>query len=215
MRFYYNPKCFNGQVEMQWSLFAVFKNMARRVVLKPSALPFLIVYIFRREAAWQMCEAPQTGSNAKPDDTFTQVVNRIDDLEEPFRQRKRTLQEVENTLSEEYNKPNLDCRRLKAYLECKVIEYDTDMKKWMANFLASVTKIILSVLVGTAALKSFKLDTENLLSGNNLWVIIVLIISAGVCIVIGMVIEKPMKKQHNQKHFYEICFKDIRAISTN
>ena len=69
---------------MQWSLFAVFKNMARRVVLKPSALPFLIVYIFRREAAWQMCEAPQTGSNAKPDDTFAQVVNRIDELESNY-----------------------------------------------------------------------------------------------------------------------------------
>ena len=154
-----------------------------------------------------MCEAPQTGSNAKPDDTFTQVVNRIDDLEEPFRQRKRTLQEVENTLSEEYNKPNLDYRRLKAYLECKVIEYDTDMKKWMANFLTSVTKIILSVLVGTAALKSFKLDLKNLFTLDNLWVILALIIVAVICIVLGVKVELSIKKQHNQKRFYEICLK--------
>lgn len=92
MRFYYNPKCFNGQVEMQWSLFAVFKNMARRVVLKPSALPFLIVYIFRREAAWQMCEAPQTGSNAKPDDTFEQVVEQIEELKSNYLEQYSTLQ---------------------------------------------------------------------------------------------------------------------------
>ena len=31
-----------------------------------------------------MCEAPQTGSNAKPDDTFAQVVNRIDELESNY-----------------------------------------------------------------------------------------------------------------------------------
>ena len=31
-----------------------------------------------------MCEAPQTGSNAKPEDTFEQVVNRIDELENKY-----------------------------------------------------------------------------------------------------------------------------------
>lgn len=154
-----------------------------------------------------MCEAPQTGSNAKPDDTFTQVVGQIESLEKPFRKRKKTLQEVESTLSEEYNKPNLDYGRLKTYLECKIIEYDTDMKKWMADFLISVIKIVLSVLVGTAALKSLKLDTENLLSWNNLWVIFALLAVAGVCIIIGLFIELPIKIQHNQKRFYEICLK--------
>lgn len=166
-----------------------------------------------------MCEAPQNGSNAKPDDTFAQVVNRIDELEsnylEKFDSKKKacdnkqesTLKDVEAGLYTEFNKPNLDYHRLKTYLECKIIENDTDMKKWMADFLISVIKIVLSVLVGTAALKSLKLDTENLLSGNNLWVIFALIAVAVICIFLGVKVELPIKKQYNQKHFYEICLK--------
>lgn len=173
-----------------------------------------------------MCEAPQTGSNAKPDDTFEQVVEQIEELKSNYLEQHSTLQskllqgknifkkscekpldEVEAGLFEAYSSLALDYSRLKAYLECKIIEYDTDMKKWMADFLISVIKIVLSVLVGTAALKSLKLDTENLLSWNNLWVIFALLAVAGVCIIIGLFIELPIKIQHNQKRFYEICLK--------
>lgn len=121
--------------------------------------------------------------------------------------QESTLKDVEAGLYTEFNKPNLDYRRLKTYLECKIIENDTDMKKWMADFLISVIKIVLSVLVGTAALKSLKLNTENLLSWNNLWVIFALFIVAVICIFLGVRVELPIKKQYNQKRFYEICLK--------
>ena len=31
-----------------------------------------------------MCEAPQTGSNAKPEDTFTEVVEQIEELKSNY-----------------------------------------------------------------------------------------------------------------------------------
>ena len=201
---------------MQWSLFAVFKNMARRVVLKPSALPFLIVYIFRREAAWQMCEAPQTGSNAKPDDTFTQVLKRIDGLESEYLeqystwlsrllQRKKPLDKpcempfykLEAGLFEVYNTPDLDYSRLKAYLECKVIEYDTDGIIRMTDIVKTSIEKIIPIAAGAVA-TIFLFDIDKLLS---------LFIAGVVCIVLGLKVEIPMKKRHNQKRFYEICLK--------
>ena len=154
-----------------------------------------------------MCEAPQTGSNAKSDDTFTQVVGQIESLEKPFRKRKKTLQEVESTLSEEYNKPNLDYGRLKTYLECKIMEYDTDMKKWLADFLISVTKIMLPVLVGATALKSDKLEFCQLLCLFFIELLISVAFVGGICFLLGWKVEAPMKKQHNKKCFYEICLK--------
>ena len=38
-----------------------------------------------------MCEAPQTGSNAKPEDTFTEVLKRIEELEGQFINKEVTL----------------------------------------------------------------------------------------------------------------------------
>ena len=176
--------------------------MAGRVVLKPSALPFLIVYIFRREAAWQMCKILQ-----KDFDTFEQVVKQIEALEKPFRKKRKKLREIENTLLKEYNKPNLDYGRLKTYLECKIMEYDTDMKKWMADFLISVTKIILPVLVGATALKSDNLDFCQLLFLFLIELLISVAFVGGICFLLGWKVEAPMKKQHNKKCFYEICLK--------
>lgn len=170
--------------------------MARRVVLKPSALPFLIVYIFRREAAWQMEIS-----------AFDIVVDKITKLEEPFRKEKKTLQEVEQTLYEAYSTTNLDYGRLKTYLECKILEYDTDMKKWVADFLLSVTKFILPVLVGATALQSDKLEFEELLCLFGVETVISMIFVGIICIWLGYQIELPMKIQHNKKRFYEICLK--------
>ncbi len=39
-----------------------------------------------------MCEAPQTGSNAKPEDTFEQVVEQIEELKSNYLEQYSTLQ---------------------------------------------------------------------------------------------------------------------------
>ena len=39
-----------------------------------------------------MCEAPQTGSNAKPEDTFEQVVEQIEELKSNYLEQYNTLQ---------------------------------------------------------------------------------------------------------------------------
>lgn len=173
-----------------------------------------------------MCEAPQTGSNAKPEDTFEQVVEQIEELKSNYLeqystwlsrllQRKKLLDKpcempfykLEAGLFEVYNTPDLDYSRLKAYLECKVIEYDTDMKRWIADFLLSVTKFILPVLVGATALQSDKLEFEELLCLFGVETVISMIFVGIICIWLGYQIELPMKIQHNKKRFYEICLK--------
>lgn len=166
-----------------------------------------------------MCEAPQTGSNAKPDDTFTEVLKRIDELEseylEKFDSKKKacdykqesTLKDVEAGLYTEFNKPNLDYSRLKTYLECKIIEYGTDTKKWMADFLISVTKITLPVLVGTTAFKLDKLDFCQQLKLYGVVIFVSMVFVGIICIWLGKKVEKPMKIRQNQKRFYEICLK--------
>lgn len=175
-----------------------------------------------------MCEAPQTGSNAKPDDTFTQVVEQIEELKSNYLEQysnspwfsklfqgenvfkkscEKPLDEVEAGLFKAYSSPNLYYDRLKTYLECKIMEYDTDMKKWMADFLTSVTKIILSVLVGTAALKLDKLDFCQQLKLYGVVILVSMFFVVLICIWLGLSVEIPMKIRHNQKRFYEICLK--------
>lgn len=173
-----------------------------------------------------MCEAPQTGSNAKPDDTFTEVLKRIDELESNYLEQYSTLQskqlqgenvfkkscekpldEVEAGLFEAYSSPNLDYDRLKTYLECKIIEYGTDTKKWMADFLISVTKITLPVLVGTTAFKLDKLDFCQQLKLYGVVILVSMFFVGLICIWLGLSVEIPMKIRHNQKRFYEICLK--------
>lgn len=172
-----------------------------------------------------MCEAPQTGSNAKPEDTFTQVVEQIEELKSNYlkqfaskkksndnkrdnnNEQESTLKDVEAGLYTEFNKPNLDYHRLKTYLECKIMEYDTDMKKWVADFLISVTKITLPVLVGTVAFKLDKLDFCQQLKLYGVVILVSMFFVGLICRWLGLSVEIPMKIMQNQKRFYEICLK--------
>ena len=160
-----------------------------------------------------MCEAPQTGSNAKPDDTFEQVVEQIEELKSNYLEQysnsswfsklfqgenvskkscKKPLDEVEVGLFKAYSSPNLYYDRLKTYLECKIMEYDTDMKKWMAEFLTSVTKITLPVLVGTTAFKLDKLDFCQQLKLYGVVIFVSMVFVGIICIWLGKKVEKPM-----------------------
>lgn len=156
-----------------------------------------------------MCEAPQTGSNAKPEDTFTEVVEQIEELKsnylEKFDSKKKacdnkqesTLKDVEAGLYTEFNKPNLDYRRLKTYLECKIMECDTDDKIRITDIKKNIIENIIPIFTGAAATKIL-IGTGPILS---------LAIAGVVCIVLGLKVEIPIKKQHNKKRFYEICLK--------
>lgn len=168
-----------------------------------------------------MCEAPQTGSSAKPDDTFTQVVEQIEELESEhleqystclskLLQRKKTpdkpckmpFYKLEADLFEAYNTPDLDCDRLKAYLECKIMVYDTDgIIRW-TDIIKIIIEKIIPIAAGALA-TIFLFDTDKLSS---------LFIAGVVCIVLGLKVEIPMKKRHNQKRFYEICLKILEQF---
>ena len=154
-----------------------------------------------------MCEVQGNSSTAKPNVTFEQVVEQIENLEEPFRKGEKTLRDIEQMFFEACSIPNFSYERLKTYLECKVMENNTDMKKWIADFLMSVTKIILPVLVGATALKSDNLNLCEILCLLVVETAISMLFVGIICIFLGFGIELPMKIQHNKKCLYEICLK--------
>lgn len=144
-----------------------------------------------------MCEVQGNSSTAKPNVTFEQVVEQIENLEEPFRKGERTLRDVDRVFFEACSTSNSVHKRLKTYLECKVMENDTGNKIGKADILKFIAEKIFPTVIGAAATKIL-FDINTVLS---------LVIVGIICILLGLLFELPMKIQHNKKCFYEICLK--------
>ena len=135
-------------------------------------------------------------SNAKPNATFKQVVEQIEKLEEPFRKEEISLKELEEKLFQVSLSP-ADKKRIKAYLKCKVIENDTDIKKWVPELILSILTILASVIGSVVTVKS--------IYAGAVVAVAILIVMGFVCCWLGNTYELPVKIATNKKRFYEMC----------
>ena len=143
-----------------------------------------------------MCEVQGNSSTAKPNVTFEQVVEQIENLEEPFRKGERTLKQLEAELYQISLSPS-DRKRIKAYLKCKAIENDTDIKKWIPELILSVLTILATIIGSAVTVKSS--------SAGVVYAVAIFVIMAVVCCRIGKKYEIPVRIATNKRRFYEIC----------
>lgn len=143
-----------------------------------------------------MCEVQGNSSTAKPNVTFKQVVEQIENLEEPFRKGERTLKQLEAELYQISLSPS-DRKRIKAYLKCKAIENDTDIKKWIPELILSVLTILATIIGSAVTVKS--------ISAGVVYAVAIFVIMAVVCCRIGKKYEIPVRIATNKRRFYEIC----------
>ena len=143
-----------------------------------------------------MCEAPQTGSNAKPEDTFTEVLKRIEELEGQFINKEVTLTDLQEKLYQISLSP-VDKKRIKAYLKYKVIENETDVKKWVSEVILSAFTIIASIVGSAVTVKSFD-ESVAVIAGT-------IFITGIICRCIGKKFESPIKETTQKRGFYEMC----------
>ena len=167
--------------------------MAGRVVLKPSALPFLIVYIFRREAAWQMCEVPQNYNKET-----VKLFEKFSKIEDKYVKKKDKLECLEDTLwkFKEENINDADYQKLIAHIKNKVTIKNNSLN--MNNMVAALILSVAGVILTVAELEGMK---QSLYA---VYMIVGLFVLVGCCFVsIPVIISWFGSKIKN--NFYEIC----------